>query len=55
MEGFDPAALDRLLELPSRHLRSVALMVLGHRDEDNDWLAPMEKVRWPRARTIIEL
>lgn len=47
MEGFDPQALDRVLGLPERGLRSVVVTTLGYRDADNDWLAAMPKVRWP--------
>lgn len=47
MEGFDPAALDEMLGLPGRGLRSVALVALGYRDEARDHLATSAKVRWP--------
>jgi len=45
MEGFDPVAVDRILELSDRGLRSVVLMPLGYRDPAVDWLLPMKKVR----------
>lgn len=45
MEGFDPSAVDTILELKERGLRSVVLLPLGYRDEANDWLLPMGKVR----------
>jgi nitroreductase/dihydropteridine reductase len=45
MEGFDPAAVDAILGLKERGLRSVVLMPLGYRDEAGDWLLPMGKVR----------
>ncbi|SMO83535.1 nitroreductase family protein [Gracilimonas mengyeensis] len=48
MEGFNPEALDELLDLPSKGLRSVLMLPLGYRDEENDWLAPMKKVRRPK-------
>lgn len=47
MEGFDPAALDELLQLPSRGLRSSMLLALGYRDVENDWNLKLEKVRKP--------
>ncbi|MDI9333976.1 MAG: nitroreductase family protein [Cytophagales bacterium] len=45
MEGFDPKALDDILGLKERGLRSVVLMPLGYRDAANDWLAPLKKIR----------
>jgi nitroreductase / dihydropteridine reductase len=45
MEGFDPIALDDILGLKARGLRSVAIMPLGYRDEQNDWLVKLKKVR----------
>lgn len=53
MEGFDPDAVDGILGLKERSLRSVVLMPLGYRDEAGDWLAPMGKVRKSRD-TIAE-
>jgi nitroreductase/dihydropteridine reductase len=49
MEGFDPGALDELLGLGARGLRSVALLPLGYRDPANDWLVGLKKVRRPMA------
>lgn len=45
MEGFDPAAVDKILNLTERGLRSVVLLPLGYRDPSADWLLPMPKVR----------
>lgn len=45
MEGFDAEALDRLLGLRAQGLRSVTLLPLGYRDEKNDWLLALKKVR----------
>lgn len=45
MEGFDPAALDELLDLPGKGLKSAVILALGYRDEANDWLVNMKKVR----------
>ena len=36
MEGFDPKALDEILSLPARGLRSVAILPLGYRQEEGD-------------------
>lgn len=45
MEGFSPDAVDKILGLKERGLRSVILLPLGYRDTDGDWLLPMAKVR----------
>jgi nitroreductase len=45
MEGFDAAQLDELLGLEKLGLRSVTILTLGYRDEANDWLVNMKKVR----------
>jgi nitroreductase len=45
MEGFQPQALDELLDLPSKGLRSVSMLALGYRDAGNDWLVNQAKVR----------
>ena len=45
MEGFSPEAVDQILGLKERGLRSVVLMPLGYRDAAGDWLLPMGKVR----------
>ncbi|MEB3196132.1 MAG: nitroreductase family protein [Candidatus Sericytochromatia bacterium] len=52
MEGFEPDAVDRILGLRERGLRSVVLLPLGHRDEANDWLAKLPKVRRPVERFV---
>lgn len=45
MEGFNPAALDKILGLEEKGLGSVAIMALGYRDEANDYLLGAKKVR----------
>lgn len=55
MEGFDNNALDELLGLGEKGLKSVALLALGYRDESNDWLVKMKKVRTPKNEFLIEL
>ena len=47
MEGFDPKAVDEILGLAARGLRSVAIMPLGYRALDGDWLVNLKKVRRP--------
>jgi nitroreductase len=55
MEGFDPKALDDILGLPAKGLRSVIILPLGYRDADQDWLVNLKKVRRPRDRFISEV
>jgi nitroreductase / dihydropteridine reductase len=55
MEGFNNAALDELLGLEEKGLRSVTLLALGYRDADNDRLATLKKVRRSKEELIIEL
>jgi nitroreductase len=55
MEGFEPKALDEILGLGSRGLRSVAILPLGYREEANDWLVNLKKVRRPREEFISEM
>jgi nitroreductase / dihydropteridine reductase len=45
MEGFDPTAVDELLGLGERGLKSCVLLPLGYRDVENDWLVNLKKVR----------
>jgi nitroreductase / dihydropteridine reductase len=54
MEGFSNAALDELLDLKSKGLRSVALLPLGYRDAEGDWLVNMKKVRLSKEEFVIE-
>ena len=54
MEGFNAAALDELLGLKQKGLRSVTLLPLGYRDVENDWLAALPKVRRQREKLFIE-
>ena len=55
MEGFDTDAVDTILGLRERGLRSVVLLPLGYRDHEGDWLLPMAKVRKSRAAMVTEL
>lgn len=48
MEGFDPKALDEILNLKEKGLRSVVMLPLGYRKEDEDWLVKLKKVRRPK-------
>ncbi|MEB0138565.1 MULTISPECIES: NAD(P)H-dependent oxidoreductase [unclassified Undibacterium] len=55
MEGFDPAALDEILNLRARGLRSVVILPLGYREEDKDWLVSLKKVRRENPEFISEV
>ncbi|RBN50767.1 nitroreductase family protein [Flavobacterium psychrolimnae] len=45
IEGFEPDALDEILDLRAKGLRSCVILPLGYRDAENDWLANLAKVR----------
>jgi nitroreductase/dihydropteridine reductase len=53
MEGFNNEALDELLNLGEKGLKSVTLMPLGYRDTENDWLANLPKVRREKDKLFI--
>lgn len=55
MEGFDAEALDALLGLQARGLRSVTILPLGYRQADKDWLVNLKKVRRPKERFVTEI
>ena len=55
MEGFDGTAVDEILGLRARGLRSVVLLPLGYRQVEGDWLVNLQKVRWPREKFITEI
>jgi nitroreductase len=52
MEGFDPKALDEILNLKEKGLRSVVMLPLGYRKEDEDWLVKLKKVRRPQENFV---
>ncbi|SFZ91612.1 Nitroreductase [Flaviramulus basaltis] len=56
IEGFDPAAVDQILGLREKGLRSAVLLPIGYRQENEDWLANLVKVRKPLEDlvTVIE-
>lgn len=56
IEGFDPDAVDKILGLREKGLRSAVLLPLGYRKEDADWLVNLVKVRKPMEDlvTVIE-
>jgi len=55
MEGFNPKAVDEILGLGARGLRSVVILPLGYREEANDWLVNLKKVRRASASFITEV
>ncbi len=55
MEGFDPDAVDSILGLRERGLRSVVLLPLGYRDPEGDWLLQMKKIRKSRETIVTEI
>jgi nitroreductase len=55
LEGFDPAALDKILGLREKGLRSCVILTLGYRDSDNDWLVNLKKVRKSRKYLVTEI
>ena len=55
MEGFDPVALDDILNLKERGLRSVVIMPIGYRKADEDWLVNLKKVRRPKDQFVIRI
>lgn len=56
IEGFDPAAADKILGLREKGLRSVVLLPVGYRNANKDWLANLTKVRKSKEDlvTVIE-
>lgn len=55
MEGFDTDAVDAILGLRERGLRSVVIMPLGYREEEQDWLVKLKKIRRPSAQFVTEI
>lgn len=55
IEGFNNDLLDQELELSHKGLKSVTMMPLGYRDEANDWLVKMKKVRKPLTSFLTEI
>jgi nitroreductase / dihydropteridine reductase len=55
MEGFNPQAVDEILNLKEKGLRSVTILALGYRDEENDYMANTKKVRRDRDKLILKV
>jgi nitroreductase len=54
LEGFVPEKVDELLNLKSLNLKSVLLLPVGYRAED-DVMKGMQKVRKPLSETVLEI
>lgn len=54
MEGFIPSKVDDLLKLKEKNLKSVLMLPVGFRAED-DVMNGMKKVRKPLSETIIDI
>lgn len=52
MEGFNPTAVDEILNLKAKGLRSVVMLPLGYRKSDEDWLVNLKKVRRAKEQFI---
>jgi nitroreductase/dihydropteridine reductase len=55
MEGFSPEAVDEILGLRALGLRSVIILPLGYREEDQDWLVNLKKIRRPHDEFVTEM
>ncbi len=55
MEGFDPPALDEILGLKAKGLKSVFIVPLGYREAEQDWLVNLKKVRRPLEQFVTEV
>jgi nitroreductase/dihydropteridine reductase len=54
MEAFDKNLLDDLLKLKEKGLRSSVLMALGYRDNKNDYLVHLKKIRREKEKLFIK-
>ena len=52
MEGFNPTAVDEILNLKAKGLRSVVMLPLGYRNLEEDWLVNLKKVRRTKEQFI---
>src|ERR1019366_9072246 len=53
MEGFNNVALDELLNLKDKGLRSLTLLPLGYREKEKNWLVNLPKVRREKENLFI--
>ena len=52
LEAADPDALDEILKLREKGLRSCVMLPLGYRDVENDWLVNLKKVRKSKEELV---
>jgi nitroreductase / dihydropteridine reductase len=52
MEGFINEEVDKLLNLNEMGLKSVIMLPIGYRDEKNDWLVNLKKIRHPKEKFV---
>jgi len=55
IEGFISEKLDELLNLANSGYQSTVILPLGYREEENDWLVNMKKVRTPKEHFVTEM
>ena len=55
LEGFDLAAVDEILDLRAKGLRSCVMLPIGYRNAQSDWLVNLKKVRKSREDLITEI
>ena len=55
IEGFEPEAVDKILKLRKKGLRSCLLLPIGYRDAENDWLVNLPKVRKSTEDLVTEI
>jgi len=55
IEGFEPDAVDEILGLREKGLRSAVLLPIGYRKESDDWLVNLVKVRKPMKDLVTVL
>jgi nitroreductase/dihydropteridine reductase len=55
MEGFDPSAVDEILGLIEKGLRSCVLLPIGYKNVESDWLLKLAKVRKPMDKLVTTL
>jgi len=54
MEGFNPSKFDEILNLENKNLKSVLIMPVGYRSED-DFMSTLKKVRKPLKEIVITI
>lgn len=55
MEGFNPAAVDEILGMKEKGLRSVTILALGYRDAEKDFMVNQKKVRRAKDELILKV